>query len=489
VIALAAACGRPAPPAPLKENPRIATIRERQAARYKTQIEADQAARSLTADGAVQLEADWRRSPEELQKLETLLVFYRPDFSGRPVPDADARIAARRRLILWLIEHHPDSELAGSIDARIFVEPSEWLRDPEAYAAAKALWLKQADRPDVSSAVLGNAAAFLEVSDKPLAERLLLDAQRKDPRPEWTRRLGVLYGQILVGSSSFTLNNVVRSVDVSSAHGAFAQEIRAKLESSHDPNLLATVAYYLTVNASQAMLDFDHVALGRAYAQRALNLDARNRTAQYAIEFTDRRRDAIRSTTLFQDVPRADRPRVVATLPDPERLRMLTRLANGEYMTAEDQNWRVTHATSGDRDPAANREQARLAWQRSKAYAQDALTLATRMPDDVYTPDALLQANVALGANALREGDRAAALRYLEAASRAPKSRIDSVVPTSYNDGSLESRLIKSLLDSGERESVISYFERVAQTRGAGYRQAAADVRNGFYPMATPGMP
>jgi beta-lactamase regulating signal transducer with metallopeptidase domain len=488
LVALVAACGRPAPVAPLKENPRIAASRERQNAQYRTQREAEEAARSLTADQAAQLEADWRKAPEDLQKLETLLVFYRPDFSGRPVPDAAARIAARRQLILWLIEHHPENDLARSINARIFIEPSEWLRDPDGYAAAKALWLRQSDRLDASAAVLGNAATFLDVSDKPIAERLLLRAQAKDARGEWTARLGALYGQILVGSSSFTLNNVVRSVDVTAAQSAYAQGIRAKLGSSRDPKLLASVAYYLIVNAAQARPDFDHLSLGRSYAQQALTLDAENRTAQYAIETADRRNDPVRRAPLFKDVPRPEWPRVVASLPDTERLRVLTRFANDEYMMAEDHDWRVTHPESLDRDPAANREQARLAWQRSKDYAQEALTLAARMPDDVYTPDALLQANAALGVNALRQGDRAAALRYLDAASRTPKSRIDSVVPTSYNDGSLEPRLIKYLLDAGERDSVITYFERAAQTRGAGYTQAAADVRHGFYPTYAPGM-
>jgi hypothetical protein len=44
------------------------------------------------------------------------------------------------------------------------------------------------------------------------------------------------------------------------------------------------------------------------------------------------------------------------------------------------------------------------------------------------------------------------------------------------------------LLDAGERERVIAYFERAAQTRGAGFKQAADDVRNGFNPVYAPGM-
>ena len=110
-ILVAVACRQEQKPAPLQQNP----VEARRQAFGKERSAASEAARKLTWEQAAALDAEWQRNPENLSTLETLLVFYAPDFSGKPDSNADRKIASRRRLILWLIEHHPEHRLAGQI--------------------------------------------------------------------------------------------------------------------------------------------------------------------------------------------------------------------------------------------------------------------------------------------------------------------------------------------------------------------------------------
>jgi hypothetical protein len=161
---------------------------------------------------------------------------------------------------------------------------------------------------------------------------------------------------------------------------------------------------------------------------------------------------------------------------------MLTRLANEEYMMGEAYDWQATHpSTEADVKTdviARNRDFAQRSFERSKLYARQALDLAGRLPNDPYSPDAVLQANIALGAHAFREGDRKTAVRYMLDASKSPHY---SRAPTS-----LEGRLIGQLLKHGERDTVIEYFERVGQKsvgdEAERPRKAAQAIRDGYWP-------
>jgi len=473
--------------APLQQNP----VEARLQALSKERSAPFEAARDLTWERALALEAGWQRNPEDLSTLETLLIFYAPDFSGNPDPNADRKIAARRRLILWLIERHPEHRLAGSMYARIFAEPNEWLRDPDGYEAAKKLWLKHAAAPGVSSETLSNAASFLDVSDKPIAERLLLQAKATDDRPVWSERLGTLYAQAILGASSFTLNNVVRSVSVDLARSTYAQGVRQRLDASTDAGVLASAGLYLVINASSAKTDFDRVAVGNGYLERALKLDPQSRRAQMGLDYLKRLQESQRQTALLRGTPRDAQPEALAKLPDADRLRILTRLANDEYMAGEAYEWQTKHPATqanGEADAIAkNRDRAKACFERSKQYAHQALDVAGKLPNDLYYPDALFQANLALGAHAFREGDRKTAVRYMLAASRAPRSRIaqTSREVQEVSLSSLESRLIGQLLKHGERTTVIEYFERLAQNGSSDVerpRRAAEAIRNGYWP-------
>ena len=177
-IFLIVACRQqPKSVAPLQEDPKFA---EQQAAQ-KARSDLYRAARDMTAQQVVELEASMKKTPDDLATLEKLLMFYAPSSEavigeqGKWAPicaqviGEKECIAARRPHILRLIEQHLENRLAaGDWGARIFPTSLDPLPDPAGYAEAKKLWLQQTSRPDVSVAVLKNAAYFFEAADKPL---------------------------------------------------------------------------------------------------------------------------------------------------------------------------------------------------------------------------------------------------------------------------------------------------------------------------------
>ena len=77
------------------------------------------------ARGAVATQSGGSRGAREASSSSTSPTS--PANTRRTIPE---KIAGRRPLILWLIEHHPDSELIRRIPGRIF-PPGDWLPDPQ----------------------------------------------------------------------------------------------------------------------------------------------------------------------------------------------------------------------------------------------------------------------------------------------------------------------------------------------------------------------
>jgi hypothetical protein len=138
-IFLAAACHRQSNVTPLQDGPRAEFD-----ARNKAQQDCFNAAVGMTAVQAQALEDAVAKNPEDLEARKKLLMFYYR--SGAKVIGEEKTIAARRRQILWIIEHHPESELAGESGMRIFPTALDALPDPAGYAEAKKLWLAQSER-------------------------------------------------------------------------------------------------------------------------------------------------------------------------------------------------------------------------------------------------------------------------------------------------------------------------------------------------------
>ena len=129
-----------------------------------------QEGRQLSKANVKRLESALKSLPYDYPTRAKLLGFY--FHSSLPIFGRKATIKARRRHILWLIENHPGSSIAGLPEAAI--EPSgHELADEEGYRQAKELWLKQVERNKNNEKVRANAARFLQQHDKAIAETLL----------------------------------------------------------------------------------------------------------------------------------------------------------------------------------------------------------------------------------------------------------------------------------------------------------------------------
>jgi len=480
------ACRRqPAPPAPLREDPQYAEQRAKQ----KAQSDFYKAAQDMSPQQVAELEASLKKDPEDLVTLEKLLMFYAPiseevkgekgkwaPICAQVIGEREC-IAARRPHILWLIEHHPDNKLAGDWGARIFPTTLDPLADPAGYAAAKKLWLEKTSPSDVGVAVLKNAAAFFEASDKPLAEKMLLRAQALDPKGHYSYSLGRLYALVLVGSNSSMPLNVVRTVSAEEAHSAYAQEIRKKLAETTDAELLTTAADYLDPWARRLYenhkIDFDPVALAKSYLERAIQLNPQLLQAQTRLRNQRIVERSARLRVILQNVTKDAEYQTIAALPEAEQFEFLPGLAIGAYLEGENADY-YKHDTTG----------AKAAWERARKYAQDGLRLASKLHDDPEYGTNIYMGNIVLGLVTFREGNRQAAVNYMLAASHAPAAEdLEYYVP-------FHIRLTGYLLKYGERESVIEFLERIAQVVSDRYKtellNAASQIRKGIQPIWYP---
>jgi beta-lactamase regulating signal transducer with metallopeptidase domain len=420
----------------------------------------------LSAQEVVDLEASLEKNPEDLTTRMRLLNFYRRVFSGRKVDGLEKKMTARRRHILWLIQHHPEYpdygkplELVNNISIRtsafsaILLDP---LGDPAGYAEAKRLWLAHTERPDASGPVLSNASFFFEAADKPLAERVLLRAQALHPSKPWFVRLARLYGLTLIGSSTLMHSNAAES------HTPYAEEIRRKLAESTDDKLLTAAGMFL-MRVQDLRLDFDPFALGKSYLERAVQVNPQTIEANGILIGLESARIRQRILDTLRDVPKEAKYQAVSALPETERFQILLWLA--EYASGE-----------GDSlveiDPAA----AKAAWERSRIYAQDLLKLAPKFREHPHYGKALFGGNVVLGMVAMRNGDKASALKYLRQASGSPGSK-----ELMYSSGGLWRRLCGALLKSGEREPVAEFLVRLAEfsAKKEYLLESAAAIRKG----------
>src|SRR5215510_8082441 len=128
---------------------------------------------SLSQAAAQELEAGLEKNPEDLAARAKLLGYYWYQWMR---PGEAVAKAARRRHILWLIEHHPDSPITG-IEEAALSETGKSLVDPEGYQQAREMWLANMQSKKSNAAVLGNVAKFFRLSDKDLAESALQQAR------------------------------------------------------------------------------------------------------------------------------------------------------------------------------------------------------------------------------------------------------------------------------------------------------------------------
>jgi len=134
----------------------------------------------LSAAKVRQLEGQVAQNPEDFDSRIMLLGAYF---------DAPSR-HARYEHVLWVIEHRPDSPIAGTPYAHI---------DPvgdgeERFETGRRLWQRQARQNAFDVAVLSNAAEFFKIYRDEIARKYLKMCIQLDPANcKWPHSLGLIY--------------------------------------------------------------------------------------------------------------------------------------------------------------------------------------------------------------------------------------------------------------------------------------------------------
>jgi len=132
------------------------------------QVEAPRAGHRVTADEAKSLEEGLKTNPDDLVAHEKLITYYFEAMLTSRSSDLEEK---RESHVLWLIEHDPESELAGSPEAAI--QPMGFSQSTEGYQQAKQLWLAQVQKHPDNVTIVRNAAEFVSLWDRALGRELL----------------------------------------------------------------------------------------------------------------------------------------------------------------------------------------------------------------------------------------------------------------------------------------------------------------------------
>ncbi len=126
------------------------------------------ARQQVTGVEAKALEEGLKTNPDNLSAREKLITYYFEAMLTSRAPELEER---REQHIFWLIEHHPDSELAGSPEASIL--PFGFSQSTEGYHRGKQLWLQQVESHPDNLRIVLNAAQFVWLWDRKLGRELL----------------------------------------------------------------------------------------------------------------------------------------------------------------------------------------------------------------------------------------------------------------------------------------------------------------------------
>jgi tetratricopeptide (TPR) repeat protein len=152
----------------------------------------------ITAKDAAALEAELITNLDNLAAREQLITYY---FYEMITSRSSVLEEKREKHVFWLIEHHPESELAGSPEAEIM--PMGFSGSVESYGRGKRLWLQQVEKYPDNQQILRNAARFLSLSEGKLAKDLLEKAAALDPSDaETTSSLAQSYDHERMESTS-----------------------------------------------------------------------------------------------------------------------------------------------------------------------------------------------------------------------------------------------------------------------------------------------
>jgi hypothetical protein len=233
----------------------------------------------LTPEQASKLEETVASSPNDLQTRTQLLGYY---FSGENRKGTTAEvIEMRRRHILWIIEHRPQSDAAALVSALI-APTHDPLADPTGYQRAHELWVQAVELHREDPKVLYNAAWFFHVYDKQRSEQIVLEGMQLEPEnPEWKFLLGTVYVFGILGVNQIESPGEASGFDLEEQKGSFAKYALDKVQNSRDPNFLALTGSMLSHAVMMARVGsggnqdskLDVIGMGESLLKRAAEME------------------------------------------------------------------------------------------------------------------------------------------------------------------------------------------------------------------------
>jgi hypothetical protein len=390
------------------------------------------------------------QTPAEVERLEKALAdhpdngqtrqaFQKALTTTEGVP-LDQLCAARRALILWLIEHQPESKM--------FEEPFTllWLRgrmgDPEGFEQATRLWRDQASKPGATAKTIANAALFFRGTD-PAQGLEILDSAAPDHAgdPDLARARGILYLAEMAGVSGIgESNNRIRLVTNGAKRALpLAAKARETIETSKDAYLVGAAGDFLTrtstleIPGDVTFGDDDAPALAELWLRRAREL------APSDVEWNNPLGNAVRQRAQRTNDP-TEKLRLLAEaytlLPDNAKPGIRADMAVAEFASGDDASTERDARAMADA-PSSPFEYnlgqtllGRLAVARGNVTeAKDRLLASLNPPAKFKNP--VFEPNMTLAQDVYDSGDHDAVIQFLEA-SRAvwkfDRGRIDRMI-------------------------------------------------------------
>lgn len=154
--------------------------------------------RTLSSGEAASLEDSLQSDPENADARARLLGYYFHLETAGDQATIPAAHASRLRHVEWLIEHHPESEIAAMPQTRMFYQDGG-----VEYQKQKDLWIQQAQRFPQDARVLKNAANFLISKDAGASLNLMKQAAALQPADEGlSERLGTMMAGLAMSRHS-----------------------------------------------------------------------------------------------------------------------------------------------------------------------------------------------------------------------------------------------------------------------------------------------
>lgn len=198
--------------------------------------------RSLGKAEAQALEVSLRQRPDDIGMRARLIGYY--FYRGiRDLGKADT-IKARRRHIMWLVEHHPASRLAGAPEATL--DPSGHdLADRQGYETVSVMWRALCEDENADKQVLLNAANYFRLNDKPVAEKLLL-------RTGSAYELGELYAMGAIRVTMMNQNGLVSNIGSSREDDDYSVHAVQALKVTTDRGVRESATAFLLTRGAMA---------------------------------------------------------------------------------------------------------------------------------------------------------------------------------------------------------------------------------------------